>query len=55
MCIEPNGDGTYTLKCTDGTTVHGSYKSVRHIADLIIGAAMTHETQTARETLFLRK
>ena len=45
MCIEPNGDGTYILKCPDGTTVHGSYESVRHIADLIIGAAMKHESE----------
>lgn len=40
MSIEPNGDGTYTLKCSDGTTVTGSYKSVRHIADLLLDAYM---------------
>lgn len=38
MCIEPNGDGTYTLKCPNGFKGIGIYEQCQHIVSLLIGA-----------------
>lgn len=37
MCIEPNGDGTYTLKCPNGFKGIGTYEQCQHIMGLLIG------------------
>lgn len=38
MCIEPNGDGTYTLKCPNGFKGIGTYEQCQHIVSLLISA-----------------